>query len=113
MATAWVRRRPHSESSGVSSFSRFRSCIRPSPDCAFHLISGDCGATCSCIASFNSLENYAPDDSCVIKLAFLVTLDDVLTSWFAAFVRYSRKVRRTPYAVRRVASEPTAPQEDS
>ena len=39
------------------------------------LESGDCGATCSCIASFNYFENYAPDGSCVIKLAFLVTLD--------------------------------------
>ena len=49
--------------------------LTPSPTCAFDLISGVCGATCSCITSPNYPENYAPDGSCVIKLASLLTLD--------------------------------------
>ena len=39
------------------------------------MISGDCGATYLCITSPNYPENYAPDGSCVIKLASLFTLD--------------------------------------
>ena len=46
----------------------------PGPTCAFDVMSGDCGATYSCITSPNYKENYAPDGSCVIKLASL-TLD--------------------------------------
>ena len=42
--------------------------------CAFDVISGDCGATYSCITSPNYTENYAPEGSCVIKLGSL-TLD--------------------------------------
>ena len=38
------------------------------------MISGDCGATYPCITSPNYTENYAPEGSCVIKLASL-TLD--------------------------------------
>ena len=41
----------------------------PGPTCAFDVTSGDCGATDSCITSPNYTENYAPDGSCVIKLA--------------------------------------------
>jgi len=40
-----------------------------SPTCAFALISGGCGATCSCISSPNYPENYDASDSCVIELA--------------------------------------------
>ena len=37
-------------------------------------IYGDYGATYFCITSPNYSENYAPDGSCVIKLAYLLTL---------------------------------------
>ena len=42
----------------------------PGPTCAFDVISGDCGATYSCITSPNYTENSAPEGSCVIKLAY-------------------------------------------
>ena len=48
----------------------------PSPTCAFDGTSGDSGATHICITSPNYSENYAPDGSCVIKLASLLTLDE-------------------------------------
>ena len=43
----------------------------PGPTCAFDVISGDCGATYSCITSPNYMENYAPEGGCDIKLASL------------------------------------------
>ena len=46
----------------------------PGPTCAFDVISGDCGANLLCITNPNFTENYAPEGSCVIKLASL-TLD--------------------------------------
>ena len=46
----------------------------PGPTCSFDVIPGDCGATYSCITSPNYMENYAPEGSCVIKIASL-TLD--------------------------------------
>jgi len=45
-----------------------------SPTCAFDVISGDCGATCSCITSPNYPENYGPDGSCAIEMASPSTL---------------------------------------
>ena len=48
----------------------------PSPTCAFDVTSGDCGATHNCITSPKYSENHAPDGSCVIKLASLLTLDE-------------------------------------
>ena len=39
------------------------------------MFNGDYGATYSCITSRHYSENYAPDSSCVIKLAYLLMLD--------------------------------------
>ena len=41
----------------------------PSPTCPFELISGACGATCSCINSPNYPQNYDANGSCIIDMA--------------------------------------------
>ena len=61
----------HAESSVSPFLCRFLHCA----DVSSVMFSSDYGATYSCITSPKYSENYAPDGSCVIKLAYLLTLD--------------------------------------